>query len=106
MENHFNNSSQNRCIYRYLPGCAGDTNDGDGAAGDTNEGGDTLNSDSQEAKERCDRRIGGLSGALAALGTASVALVGGRSCGGSKGGRSTEDKSSEGFELHVRDMSF
>ena len=87
-----------------VPGSSTSTDDGDCAASHTNEGGDVRDVDAQETEELGNSRVSSGPGAVAALETASGALVGGRrgavggSCGSSKD--RGEGEGGKSFELH------
>jgi hypothetical protein len=89
-----------------IPGRRANTDNGDGAACNPDKGGNVADSDAQETEERANSgRVRSLD-AVAALESASVALVGGgagSSCGGSKGCNGNGGKSGE-LELHIAEM--
>ena len=87
-----------------IPRVASNANGSDGAAGEPNLSGDPSGGDAKETHEKSSDRVASIRGAVAALDSASVALVGRRASGRDshgEGGESESGESRESGELHV-----
>ena len=87
-----------------VPRVASNANGSDGAAGEPNLSGDPSGGDAKETHEKSSDRVASIRGAVAALDSASVALVGRRASGRDshgEGGESESGESRESGELHV-----
>ena len=87
-----------------VPRVASNANGTDGTAGKPNLSGDSSSGDAKETQEKSSDRVASIRGAVAALDSASVALVGRRASSRdshSEGGESESGESRESEELHV-----